>query len=714
MDTQCSLCTTLVVSNPAVVFASGNLDRSLVTSSENEQCLASCSPGYFEWLRSEQPDIGSVYNPLCFACTSTICGSMDGISGSTRSRVGLQYTSTCTNTQDSKCESCDEDIVGLDATILVSNGQDIGSFCTYQCAPGSYICEKCQFHGLDDQMCNESRHTLLLDVNHTTTETWKSDSGSVVLYSMDVQGIDPTNFNNAYRFSGNVMFLTWPYATEMKICMTIEEPTVGFVMEPSVGDVCALVLKPYVSPSRNPHNQSFSVDVELFHVFQNLTSIANYSGGPVIDSRLKLMWRLSTSPNASSVTIWNLKFERYEMLENCCAVPYSCVHCDESTKVVNSHFVQSGFMSSSELISIASQCTWECDTHYEDYMNNATCLYCKTPDCNVDEYFEDCGKCGKCVNPPSHATWNVSGNVRGDNNSCVFICDPMYYETRNENGDVICRACDQMNCSIGYEYSLECNAYQNALCVSCSICGPGLYENSSCTLEQDRTCNHCEVQLPNGGFWVRQCEFECFAPLIHNTLTSTCMLCEPHCPIGKYSLSICDITTNFTGCRVCTIPGNATAISSGILYDFTCDWECPSSYYYDITTEACVEFIPVIQEPTHVCNSSACLHMWGHYQDSVSCECIACSQQRGNASQVGISSWEAQGTCSWFCLFPFMRQDDLCFRIDNLSVDKTKNKKKIQTKSPTNATSTSAVVILSVSVIPLFLMILLVSFKIAL
>ena len=39
MDTHCSLCSTFSTSNRDVVFASSNLDRSLVNSSENEQCL---------------------------------------------------------------------------------------------------------------------------------------------------------------------------------------------------------------------------------------------------------------------------------------------------------------------------------------------------------------------------------------------------------------------------------------------------------------------------------------------------------------------------------------------------------------------------------------------------------------------------------------------------------------------------------------------------
>jgi hypothetical protein len=294
----------------------------------------------------------------------------------------------------------------------------------------------------------------------------------------------------------------------------------------------------------------------------------------------------------------------------------------------------------------------------------------------------------------------------------------MYYNIRNGIGDGSCAACDQQNCSIGDEYLVECNAHQNAFCVSCSVCSPGSYENSSCTLEQDRTCHNCELQLPNGGLWTRECEFNCLLPLIKNSLTSSCMLCDPNCVVGTYSLSICDITTNFTGCLACVIPQNAVAISSGVLYDNTCEWECPSTYYYEVTTQQCLEFVPVIQPPIHVCNSSACLHMWGHYQDGVSCECIQCSQQRGNASQLGISRWEAKGTCSWFCLFPFMRQDDLCFRVDDLTITK-KNAEiqstlSIQTKTSTNATSTSAVIILSVSVLPLLFMIALVSIKIAL
>jgi hypothetical protein len=729
-DTNCAQCTTLSTSNPAVVFAHGNVDRSLITRSENEQCLAVCAPGYFEWLVSEQTEIGAVYNPLCFACTSSICGA-SGLSGSTRSRIGLQYTSTCTETEDSKCRSCGDEILGLDTTMLVSNGNDIGSFCTLQCTSGNYICEECRFYGLEEHMSDRSRHSVMLDVDYTMTETWKSTPGMPTDLSLwhksNVQGVNPTGFNNTYRFSGNVMFQTWPYATELKICMTLQDTTVGFVMKPSNGDICSVMVKPYVSAGHYARNQSFSTDIDLFRVFENLTSIITEynqveSTEPVSTSRLQLIWELSASPPEASITLWSLKLERYEIIDDCCSIAHACVTCDESLKVANSHFVQAAYTTSTELVSIALQCSWECDVHYEDYMNNGTCLFCETPTCDVDEYFADCGTCGKCVNLPNNAVWETGGSIRGDNSSCAFVCNSSHYQTSDESGTVICAACVQQNCSVGNEYLVECTTNQNAFCVSCSVCSIGLYENSSCTLADDRTCLHCEVELPNGGFWSNEiedeCAFECFIPLIKNTLTSTCIMCDPQCEVGTYSLTTCDITTNFTGCRLCSIPPYSVAISSGVLYDKTCDWECLSSYYYDYNTKQCLEFFPVIDNVATICNISSCSHLWGSYQDSVSCECLACSPQRGNSSQVGISAWEIKGTCSWFCLHPYMRQDNHCYKLDDLTAKEqnptTKPTSSTLTQTPLPVTSSSVMLIVTISVVPLLIMIAVVSIKVAL
>jgi hypothetical protein len=671
VDAACIACTTLSASDVSMVYALGNLDLDMRTGTEQQQCLAGCADGYFEWLRAESSGIGMLHRPLCFACTDTICGSdslVDIAFGSVRSLIGLQYTSKCTDTHDSKCHTCAADVVGLDTTELVKNGNQIGSFCAYRCLPGHYICEECRFLAPADVGGNSSRHTMELQADETTTGAWRRVPGDVALWYEHTAGTDSATNDKTYRFTGSVLFSTWPYGTEFKICLSIRDTTTAFVMTPIVvgDDVCTVVVKPQVSGVHTMKNVSFSVDVEIFRMFPDITAHVDANNNAQYN-HLQLHWEVSTVPSHAVVTLWHMEVARYIISDTCCGVPHSCIACDEHSKVDNAHFLQSTYDSSVQDVAVSAQCAWECDEHYEDYLHNGTCLFCETPDCATGEFFEDCGLCGHCVGLPADAAWVPGVTIRGDNLSCAFSCDTSFYRNYNTDGLVSCLNCSTPTCTNGTEYLVECNPYEDARCIPCSACTAGTYESTSCEVEHNRECHQCEATVPYGAFWTNVCEYQCLSPLVDNTVTRSCFLCDPQCPVGEYSLLTCDISSNFTGCQSCVIPPGAFATSPGMLYNNTCRWQCPPTYYYDGNSSSCVLFLPVVEPPVVVCNHTQCSMTWGHSMDTVSCTCVACAQPRGNASQVDVSTWEATGTCSWFCMNPYMRQGNHCYRIRDLT-----------------------------------------------
>jgi hypothetical protein len=717
-DTRCSECSTLGVTNPSTIFAGGNLDLNHRNGSEQQQCLAQCAQGFFEWLSSEQVATGQVYNPLCFPCTETICGAKDASTGN-RFRNGLQYTSLCTPVSDSKCKSCEADIVGLRGTELVGNGLAKGDFCRYRCAAGMSLCEECRFHEATEPGADSQRHQVLLYADHVATDLWKIDNAFTSMYKRQVVNHPGSaGFDKTYRFSGKAMFSTFPYNTQLTVCLTIVDTHVNFMAWPRTGRECPVTIRPMVAGGREVRNQSFSADIRLYEDFPMLNLyVSNHNTGhpsdPVNYSRLELVWVLSAMPAEGELTLWDFQVEEYVTSSSCCDTPYNCKDCDIDMKVPNSHFVQTLHDSASPTLPAEDQCKWECDTHYEDYMHNQSCLWCETPQCRPDQFFEDCGRCGSCANLPPFASWNSSGTIRGDNTSCVFLCDPLHFRVQQSLTYAACALCSNLSCVSGQQFLEPCSENQDAYCTQCRLCPPGTLDDGACTLETDRTCEACHLGLPDGALWTNLCDFECQAPLVENPQTRTCFRCEPVCVPGFYSLLTCEQESNYTGCMPCRIPRNATAVSSGILFENTCEWECPALFFFDVVTRGCEPLFPAVVVPVRVCATS-CLDLVGTKQDPASCACVPCSPDRFNSSSDGVSAWEQRGTCGWLCLFPYMRSGDRCILIsDNQDLSDVLGTN-LKIGNNTVSSSASAIVILTASVVPILVMLVIVSLKVAL
>ena len=73
------------------------------------QCKNACAPGLFQYGVHAHTGI-----PVCFSCSTSVCGAKDNGLSTLRLLDGMQYTSKCTASQDSRCRHCKRD----DAAVL--------------------------------------------------------------------------------------------------------------------------------------------------------------------------------------------------------------------------------------------------------------------------------------------------------------------------------------------------------------------------------------------------------------------------------------------------------------------------------------------------------------------------------------------------------------------------------------------------------------------
>lgn len=705
-DTACADCATLSESNPAVAYSHAQAARSLVNRSAEEQCLAACVPGFFEWLHTEQPAPAAVADPLCFACSASVCGqTASGLAN--RGRLGMQYTSPCGTTVDSKCLSCETEVADRTGTTLIGDGRAVGEFCEYKCAAGFRLCEHCRFHAAGEPATNASRLADVFAYDVLATSAWTpAVAAGEQQWLLRAENISSgVSFGDAFRLSGSVQFQhAPPYASRLALCVSVRDDQAAFVLAaPGAADGCLLQLHPLVAPgaAHATANQSFELDVLPFREFQNLTqhitahdaarnaSEDNASVAAVNASRLRIVVELLVSAQGTTappaVTLWEFRAQRYEMAADCCVQPYSCSPCSPDLKVAHSHFVPSALRSTSPTLGAASAqdlCPWECDTHYENYAGNGSCLWCRTPSCAPGQFFESCGRCGACTGLPANASWTAAGSVRGDDTSCSFQCDAGFFHASDANGSTVCVPCAQVNCTAGEQYAVACSAQVDAHCLSCSACPLGSLETAPCNATHDRACAPCSQALPVGAFWlpfdtaaVSACAYECLEPLTRNTATGDCFLCRPACAPGNYALDRCGEESNFTGCLPCVLPPGAVATSAGVRYNNTCAWQCPDTdsaetlSYYDSATQACVQVSATADAPSSgdtACNNSdACGDLLGFHTDTATCACLPCTPTRGNSTQPGVSTWEAPGSCTWYCLHPYMRIGEHCYTLEH-------------------------------------------------
>ncbi|KAJ1463951.1 hypothetical protein T484DRAFT_1758457 [Baffinella frigidus] len=393
-------------------------------------------------------------------------------------------------------------------------------------------------------------------------------------------------------------------------------------------------------------------------------------GSDVVYSRLRLVWEMVTRPVNGQVRVWGVQIERYEITDDCCPNPYECSRCPDDHKVKNSHFITSPV----SVNNIQSTCAWECDTHYEDVLRNGECNWCQQPNCSIGQYFQDCGLCAACSQIPTNAFWVAPGDVRGDNTSCEFECNQDFFQSPDQSSINVCIPCSNYTCS-QHEYRIPCSKNVDASCAMCTTCSRGFFETFPCNSSHDRICDECKIELPSGAFWMSACTWECNLPLLKNPVLSTCTRCEQLCVVGNYSTGACDATNNYTGCLPCALPTAAIPLSAGVGFNNTCAWRCPTTHYYDVWSMSCfaMALIPTTTPvPAVVCtNHTECSLLWGQYQGVDSCQCIPCEKMRGNHTQIAVSAWEQPGACAWFCLHPFMRQDDLCFTVRELAMRPT-------------------------------------------
>jgi hypothetical protein len=136
---------------------------------------------------------------------------------------------------------------------------------------------------------------------------------------------------------------------------------------------------------------------------------------------------------------------------------------------------------------------------------------------------------------------------------CSTPCAATTYETRvcNTTQDRLCSACPAGSacpggatiapCVTGSTFSLA----NQSSCSSCTVCLPGTYETVPCTTTQNRVCTPCPPgSACPGGATITTCVANSTFALANQSTCSNCTVCLP----GSYQTTICTVSQN----RICT------------------------------------------------------------------------------------------------------------------------------------------------------------------
>jgi hypothetical protein len=346
----------------------------------------------------------------------------------------------------------------------------------------------------------------------------------------------------------------------------------------------------------------------------------------------------------------------------CCLDSTTCYQCDNSSVPVGaSIFAQEGSQQN-------ASCAWVCN---EDYIRiGASCLYCPRTLCETGFYQSGCPNCTACelpatLNVPAEVVEFTSSGLRLlEPTSCNFACKSGYFEGRDPFNCTVCTALSQLQCN-ARQYIRNCSRYTDSQCIACTeACGIGFFLSQPCTNYTDSVCSPCTNNKPIGSQWVinRTCEWECVSSgafaidltdsptYVYNNETQQCQTCQPQCAIGYYK-TVCTVSNQFTGCEPCAAPNGSVMISSGILLNNSCIWQCPTatSLQYSDKSSQCVP--DVLPTPVTPCSITC---PTGRQPNSRQCTCDPCPAKPNGTLSMWLDASTSSKPCQWGCVFPYL------------------------------------------------------------
>jgi hypothetical protein len=691
-DAMCLPCSILDRYDSSVVYTTtGNYDKMLYNEIEEVQCKYACAPGQFQY--AERPVTGI---PMCFPCTSSVCGAEDDGILALRTLDGLQYTSKCSATENSRCKICESDDV---AVVFDVNGGAIGDWCNYQCSAGSKPCGTCQWDP-----------AIAIDILHFHPNSTHIPDNIHIPFHQTLMA----------RFTGSVTFESAQFGIKFGISVYISakvgDDVIGRWDPP--GETGVMVsLFPVVQPPAlvnmqrsgldtiiDPPDQSFDTTIEA-RDFINTANFSRWNDDVVINgASLFLVYEMSNMV-LNNISMTSFKIQTVNSTDGCCAPRFAnhtetldpttlkrCLPCDRAkglttTLPTNAHW------------SNPDDCSWACDPLFEILPNgnNGICNSCSPPSCENGNYWTECNTCVACDKRPANSTFTGPGTTRRDSSSCPIRCDATFYLYNSVNSTE-CAKCTELttlDCSNvtktrGYFFERPCSETEDAMCITCLICGPGWNATTVCGGQNDAVCTRCDtsimkmpdITIDGGGEWrlpgidEDYCQWQCASGMQYNPDTNTCFVCNPDtCGVGFYAVS-CTRENNYTGCAPCIAPHNAIMVSVGSMSrNNSCMWECTDEHMYNSTINSCVPQ-PVVQQlkidsplPDIHCKGTIC--DWGFFFDTTfnlhECEAM-CSKCPEIPTMDAINAdakivYIRKSSCEWVCAWPYLFNDGNCVRV---------------------------------------------------
>ena len=684
-DTRCMPCNDLQVSDPSAVYSAAsryNIDE--YTKSKEIQCTHACAPGSFQY-----GVVARTSTPACFPCTTSVCGAEDNGISVLRLIDGLQYTSECTATADSRCQLCESD----DANVVFTGSADrIGAWCGHVCQAGTTMCTGC--------IWNPSEALLLRE----------HDPSVAVLGAVEF-----SDTLKLVRFAGSASILTAQFGTQLVVKMHIAGPD-NSRWPPPTDAFVAVELFPLVPSAalasisaQNGTNditgapeQAFDAVVSTDERFRQSAAFALWRDGK---DTLTLVYSIEMlgASTASATGLFNVSAFRVEAIKTtgagCCDTPNSTAPDTVSPRGRTRCRACPGGHPQNAHWDRPNDCSWLCNQNYELAPGGAesTCEECFDPNCTEGLYWTECDTCASCIPGPDNSDVAGRGLTRYDNASCPFECKTGFYRTP----DNLCRACtaaSTLNCSTkpgGPYFEEVCTDTQDAFCLNCRVCPLGSYASTECSSHGNAVCSACDaldlgMPVPTadggvGGEWTLgenttdYCHWRCRTGLTHDTLRNTCVPCTEECASGYYPVP-CTLANAFAPCLPCSIPERAVVLSSGTLSrNSSCAWTCASGDAYNRTSREC-EAVPVpvaptiTTEPTAVACPKPSVCEFGYHLDSDALHgtpcaerCVQCDPPAPMWDETvtyrNPTVYTRKGSCAWVCRTPLMQVGEKCYPV---------------------------------------------------
>ena len=671
-DAVCKPCDLLDRYDTSVVYTGAAADYTMNMYEESAiaQCKHACSPGLFQYGVHAHTGI-----PLCFPCSTSVCGAKDEGLSTLRLLDGMQYTSKCTASQDSRCRHCKSD----DAAVLFTeNGNAMDDWCAYDCAPGSRRCGTC--------LWEPSKAVVLLT------------APTLDLQPPPSTGYIPIHPTLMVRLTGIATIYTAQFDTQLSIKVYVVAKTgsgqhadlvgepwhppseVGYVLRlfPIVPPAALTAMKKAenVSTITDAPPQPFDVTVEVrdfintysFRLWKHTTTTSDTGvllflaydivAGGVTDGS-----GVSTEATMEDMSLVDFSVSAFNSTSGCCAsrVDGTTTETDTEAETIDASIIRQQLRrctACTEAAGIAAplpdnahwegsnDCEWMCDQHYEltSHANthstaSVSCEACNEPKCNLGRYWEACGTCKDCDSAPLNTKFTGPGTTRYDNMSCPFQCIDGFYHDREKNICVTCIPSNELNCASrtdGAFFEIACGQFEDTTCVNCRICPVGFNASTPCGRYNDATCSVCNqsrLRMPSltesgGAVWRLgtnsddYCAWSCATGLLYDPVANICVDCTHPCGVG-YFRTECAQDNAFTGCAPCSRPVGAVMLSTGLPFmNHSCLWECPEDTEYTATLNRCtpqtIDVPPSINVPVPLTD-------------------IPCT--RVSAAQVGVCDW---------------------------------------------------------------------------